>query len=59
MSTISWPAMLMGATSADIPSIFLPAGPMLKARWCNETLGSGSDAVVRLACSTARSVSTS
>lgn len=37
------PAMLMGAISADIPSIFLPAGPMLKARWKNETLGSGSD----------------
>jgi len=38
------PAMLMGAISADIPSIFLPAGPMLKARWKTETLGSGSDA---------------
>ena len=38
------PGMLMGAFSADIPSIFLPAGPMLKARWKNETLGSGSDA---------------
>ncbi len=37
------PALLMGAISADIPSIFLPAGPMLKARWKNETLGSGSD----------------
>lgn len=37
------PAMLMGAISADIPSIFLPAGPMLKARWKKETLGSGSD----------------
>ncbi|WP_164102858.1 L-arabinonate dehydratase [Candidatus Laterigemmans baculatus] len=37
------PAMLMGALSADIPSIFMPAGPMLKARWKNETLGSGSD----------------
>ena len=37
------PAMLMGAISADIPSVFLPAGPMLKARWKNETLGSGSD----------------
>ena len=37
------PAMLMGAISADIPSIFFPAGPMLKARWRNETLGSGSD----------------
>lgn len=38
------PAMIMGAISADIPSIFLPAGPMLKARWKNVTLGSGSDA---------------
>ncbi|KAA5545537.1 dihydroxy-acid dehydratase [Roseiconus nitratireducens] len=37
------PAMLMGAISADIPSIFFPAGPMLKGRWKNETLGSGSD----------------
>lgn len=37
------PAMLMGAISADIPSIFLPAGPMLKARWRDVTLGSGSD----------------
>ena len=37
------PGMLMGALSADIPSIFLPAGPMLKARWKNETIGSGSD----------------
>ncbi|MFO1063398.1 MAG: L-arabinonate dehydratase [Pirellulales bacterium] len=38
------PAMIMGAISADIPTIFFPAGPMLKARWKNETLGSGSDA---------------
>ena len=37
------PAMLMGAISADIPSIFLPAGPLLKGRWKTETLGSGSD----------------
>jgi dihydroxy-acid dehydratase len=37
------PALLMGAISADIPSIFLPAGPMLKARWKDQTLGSGSD----------------
>jgi len=37
------PAMLMGAISADIPSIFMPAGPMLKARWKDVTLGSGSD----------------
>ncbi len=38
------PAMLMGAISSDIPSIFFPAGPMLKARWKDQTLGSGSDA---------------
>lgn len=37
------PGLLMGAISADIPSIFMPAGPMLKARWKKETLGSGSD----------------
>lgn len=37
------PALLMGAISADIPSIFLPAGPMLKAKWKGEALGSGSD----------------
>ncbi|WDQ15972.1 IlvD/Edd family dehydratase [Rhodopirellula sp. P2] len=38
------PAMLMGAISADIPSLFLPAGAMLRARWKDQTLGSGSDA---------------
>lgn len=38
------PAMIMGAISSDIPSIFLPAGAMLKARWKDQTLGSGSDA---------------
>ncbi len=38
------PAMIMGAISANVPTIFFPAGPMLKARWKNETLGSGSDA---------------
>ncbi|EAQ81716.1 L-arabinonate dehydratase [Blastopirellula marina] len=38
------PAMIMGAISADRPAIFLPAGPMLKARWKDQTLGSGSDA---------------
>ena len=37
------PAMLMGAISADIPSIFLPAGPMLKAKWKDVSLGGGSD----------------
>ncbi|MFN5470119.1 MAG: L-arabinonate dehydratase [Pirellulaceae bacterium] len=38
------PGLIMGAISADIPSIFLPAGPMLKAHWRDKTLGSGSDA---------------
>ena len=37
------PATIMGATSANIPSIFLPAGPMLKGCWRGETLGSGTD----------------
>lgn len=37
------PALLMGAISANLPSIFFPAGPMLKAYWGQETLGSGSD----------------
>ena len=38
------PAMLLGATSADLPAIFLPAGPMLRGHWAGQTLGSGSDA---------------
>jgi dihydroxy-acid dehydratase len=38
------PALLMGATSAGIPAIFLPAGPMLRGNWKGKTLGSGSDA---------------
>ena len=38
------PALLMGAISADIPSLFLPAGPMLKSYWRDVTLGSGTDA---------------
>ncbi|BBK32483.1 dihydroxyacid dehydratase [Stella humosa] len=37
------PALLMGAISMDIPTIFLPAGPMLKGNWRNTPLGSGSD----------------
>ncbi|CAM3972379.1 L-arabinonate dehydratase [Kibdelosporangium persicum] len=37
------PALLMGATSAGIPSIFVPAGPMLRGHWRGRTLGSGSD----------------
>jgi dihydroxy-acid dehydratase len=37
------PALLMGATSARLPSIFVPAGPMLRGNWRGRTLGSGSD----------------
>jgi dihydroxy-acid dehydratase len=37
------PAMVMGAISAGLPSIFLPAGPMLRGNWNGHTLGSGSD----------------
>ncbi|NML48144.1 dihydroxy-acid dehydratase [Ramlibacter sp. G-1-2-2] len=38
------PAMLLGATSAGIPAIFLPAGPMLRGMSRGQALGSGSDA---------------
>ena len=37
------PAMVMGALSADLPAIFMPAGPMLRGNWNGNTLGSGSD----------------
>jgi dihydroxy-acid dehydratase len=37
------PGLLLGATSMDIPCIFLPAGPMLRGNWGGKTLGSGSD----------------
>jgi dihydroxy-acid dehydratase len=37
------PALIMGATSAGLPSIFVPAGPMLRGHWRGRTLGSGSD----------------
>jgi dihydroxy-acid dehydratase len=37
------PAMVMGALSADLPAIFMPAGPMLRGNWNGHTLGSGSD----------------
>ncbi len=33
----------MGATSANLPAIFVPAGPMLRGNWRGEVLGSGSD----------------
>ncbi|HEY4440782.1 MAG TPA: L-arabinonate dehydratase [Candidatus Elarobacter sp.] len=38
------PGLLMGAISAGVPAIFVPAGPMLRGNWRGETLGSGSDA---------------
>jgi dihydroxy-acid dehydratase len=37
------PGLLMGATSMDLPALFLPAGPMLRGNWGGVTLGSGSD----------------
>ncbi|MFC1455172.1 L-arabinonate dehydratase [Microvirga arabica] len=38
------PGLLLGATSANLPSIYIPAGPMLRGNWKGKTLGSGSDA---------------
>jgi dihydroxy-acid dehydratase len=37
------PALLLGATSMNIPAIYLPAGPMLRGNWQGKILGSGSD----------------
>ncbi|MEM7644163.1 MAG: dihydroxy-acid dehydratase, partial [Pseudomonadota bacterium] len=37
------PGLLMGAISMDLPSIYLPAGPMLRGNYRGEALGSGSD----------------
>jgi dihydroxy-acid dehydratase len=37
------PALIMGATSMNLPAIYIPAGPMLNGRWRGDTLGSGSD----------------
>ncbi|MBO1081507.1 L-arabinonate dehydratase [Roseomonas haemaphysalidis] len=37
------PGLLLGATSMNIPAIFLPAGPMLRGNWQGKHLGSGSD----------------
>jgi dihydroxy-acid dehydratase len=38
------PGLVMGATSMNLPAIFVPAGPMLRGNWRGRTLGSGSDA---------------
>ena len=37
------PALLMGAISAGVPAIAMPAGPMLRGTWRGEVLGSGTD----------------
>jgi dihydroxy-acid dehydratase len=37
------PALVMGATSMNLPTIYMPAGPMLTGHWRENTLGSGSD----------------
>ena len=37
------PAMVMGATSANLPFIFVPAGPMFRGNWRGQALGSGTD----------------
>jgi dihydroxy-acid dehydratase len=38
------PGLIMGAVSAGVPMIYLPAGPMLRGNYAGKTLGSGSDA---------------
>jgi dihydroxy-acid dehydratase len=37
------PALLMGATSAGIPAIFVTAGPMLRGNYRGQPVGSGTD----------------
>jgi dihydroxy-acid dehydratase len=37
------PGLVMGATSAGFPAIFVPAGPMLRGNYKGAILGSGSD----------------
>ena len=38
------PGLVMGAITAGVPMIFLPAGPMLRGHYAGKILGSGSDA---------------
>ncbi|MXU64316.1 L-arabinonate dehydratase [Oceanomicrobium pacificus] len=38
------PGLVMGAISAGVPMIYLPAGPMLRGHYAGQILGSGSDA---------------
>lgn len=37
------PGLLMGAAAMDLPTLFMPAGPMLRGNWGGSVLGSGSD----------------
>ncbi|MBB4184473.1 dihydroxy-acid dehydratase [Sinorhizobium terangae] len=37
------PATIMGAIQVDLPTIFVPAGPMLRGNYRGQALGSGSD----------------
>jgi dihydroxy-acid dehydratase len=37
------PGLVMGAISMGLPTIFVPAGPMLRGNWQGKALGSGSD----------------
>ena len=37
------PGVLMGALSANLPAVYVPAGAMFRGHWRGETLGSGTD----------------
>src|ERR1700748_1762066 len=37
------PALLMGAASAGLPAIYVPAGPMLRGNYRGQAVGSGTD----------------
>src|SRR5690242_19945519 len=37
------PALVMETTSANLPAIYMPAGPILRGNWRGHFLGSGSD----------------
>ena len=38
------PGLVMGALTAGVPMIYLPAGPMMRGNYAGKILGSGSDA---------------
>src|SRR5437870_4233588 len=37
------PALLMGAISMNLPTVFVPAGPMLRRNWRGRVLGRGAE----------------